>query len=140
MKRPFTNYLKLVMRYLKNDTFKIQADNSDVTDTYTKCYSSNKMKVLIKNTYRYYQKYSTSYEVLYSTGKISFNENNCYITLYTFGKREYNLQINLEIDGKDEFFNYIIEHHTDYLCYEDLLVLKEIKNLTLKIIKGNNND
>lgn len=131
MKRPFTNYLKLLCKFLSTDEFKKLRDNSDLTDWYIKHYKSNKIYI-VEDCTRYRGVHIT-YSLTYGNGSLYFYKENCKISLRTFSKAEYNLCIPTNLEGKDEFFNYIMQHDVDYLTYEDIEVLKEIKNLTIKI-------
>lgn len=131
MKRPISNYLKLLRKFLSTDTIEKVRDNSDISDWYVKQYESDKI-VIVEECTRY-NGIHKSYTVMYSTGSVSFYYDNCKISLSTFAKKQYNLLISIDIDGKDEFFNYMMNNNVDYITYEDVEVLKEIKNLTIKI-------
>lgn len=66
--------------------------------------------------------------------------NECQIQTRKFGEpKSHYTYIDLNITTRDEFFNHMMCNDIGTLTFEDLEVLKQIKNLTLKIIKGNLN-
>lgn len=133
MKKPFTNYLKLLLKFLRVDEFNVSVDDCYRTDGYKLVYKSE--RIAISEEVVQYPRRKKYYSVQYGTGEIKFysSEEAIEITLRTFQKSDYDLKINADINGKDEFFNYIMQNNADYLTYEDVEVLKEIKNLTIKI-------
>lgn len=133
MKRPFTNYLKLLRKFLSTDKFIITKDDCYRSHGYGLVYESE--RIIITEEESGFTTRRKRYTVNYGTGEIKFyaKEVGIQVTLRTFQKQDYTLRMILDINGKDEFFNYIMQHDVDYLTYEDLEVLKEIKNLTLKI-------
>ena len=134
MKKPFTNYLKLLRAFLRTDKFVITKDDCYRPNGYELVFESERILISEEQNYPPSTLY---YLVKYGTGEVRFTstDNAIKITLRSFQKANYDFRTSLDINGKDEFFNYIMHNDVDYLTYEDLEVLKEIKNLTLKIIK-----
>ena len=65
--------------------------------------------------------------------------NECQIRTKSIGTQSSYTYIDLNIISRDEFFNYMMCNDVGTLTFEDIAVLKEIQNLTLKIVKGNIN-
>ncbi len=64
------------------------------------------------------------------------DRNECQINARTFSTEMNYTYIDLSITSRDEFFNHMMCNDIGTSTFEDIAVLNEIKNLTLKILKG----
>ncbi len=136
MKRPFSNYLKLLKKFIKSDSFKRTTDFNHMPFNQIIKYESD--RILVKAYYSDYPRERREYTVLYSTGQIYFNEETIGIVFTRYQKHNYEFEIKDNFDGKDEFFNYILHHDLEYFTYEDLVQLREIKEIVLHLINQEN--
>lgn len=67
------------------------------------------------------------------------DRNECQIQVRSIGTELTYMYIDLGIATRDEFFNHMMCYDVGTITFEDIAVLKEIQNLTLKIVKGNIN-
>ncbi|WNA16103.1 hypothetical protein XaC1_461 [Xanthomonas phage XaC1] len=131
MKNSVTEYLKLIMRYLKVDTFEDITDYNYRHQTEFKFESKRKflLQKYISSRYKkdepivplIYSLYYNGFFITYRTVT-----KNLEFRMHQFQKGSITVDIPLDIDSKDEFFNFALENNIGYLKLEDLDILREI--------------
>lgn len=134
MKKSATEYLKLIIHYLKTDKF------DDVTD-YSYCnqsefkFHSNRRILLEKYISTRFNKGEVVNPVMYQLSYNGFviayqtDTKNLLFQINNFQKDFLSVDIHLDIKSKDEFFNFALENDVGYLKFEDIELLLEIVEL-----------
>ncbi len=133
-----TNYLKLVLYFIKNSNFIKTHDTSDISDRYVIHYNSDQVSIQITKTVygKYYSiKYNMSRVRIFDQCDFGMKNDVVHLAVKRFGTK--NLEhsfIDLNLEDKFDYFNYTVQKDPGSLTLDDIPVLKEIRDLALKVL------